>query len=56
MTMIVLKDGYNVPSGEGTWRPRVAIFRAFMEKNFDTGWIHGSAVIVEISKYFCMSI
>ena len=55
METIVLNTGDNVPSGEVMWRPRAAIFRAFTKKNFDTGWSHGSVVIIEISKYLYMS-
>ena len=55
MATIVLKNGDDVPSGEGMWRPRAAISRAPMKKNFDTGWSHGSVVIVEIAKYLYMS-
>ena len=50
MATIVLKTGDDVPSWEGVWRPWSTIFRAFMKKNFDTGWSHGSAFIVEIAK------
>ena len=55
MEMIVLETGDSVPSGEVMWRPWAAIFRAFTKKKFDNGWSHGSAVIVKIAKYLCMS-
>ena len=51
MATIMIKTGANVPLGEGMWRPRAAIFRALTKKNFDTGCIHGSAVIFEMAKY-----
>ena len=56
MVMIMFKTGVNVPSREGMWRPQAAIFGTFIKKNFNTRWIHGSVVIVEVTKYLHMSI
>ena len=36
MISIMFNTGSNVPSREGMWRPRVAIFGTFMKKNFNT--------------------
>ena len=54
MAKTMFKTGANVPSREGTWRPRAVIFGTFKKKNFNTGWIHGSAVIVEVTKFLRM--
>ena len=55
MARIMLNTGADVPSREGMWRPRATIFGTFTKKNFNTGCSHESAVIVEVTKYLCMS-
>ena len=52
---IMFNNVDDVPSREGMWRPGAAIFSTFMKKNFSTGWRNGSEVIVEVTKYLCMS-
>ena len=55
MARIMFDTRDDVPSVEGTWRPRAAILSYLKKKNFDGGWSHGSAVLVEVTKYLCMS-
>ena len=54
MAMIMFKAGANVPSREGMWIPQAVIFGTFLKNKFNIRWSHGSAVIVEVTKYLCM--
>ena len=54
MPSIMFSTGADVTSREGMWRPRAVISGTFTKNNFNTGWSHGSAVIVEVNKYLCM--
>ena len=55
MATIIFKIGDNLPSREGIWRTRDEIFGALMKKDFNIRSRHVSAVIVEVTKYLCMS-
>ena len=55
MATIMFNTGDTIPSREGRWRPLVVIFSTFVTKDINNGWRHGSVLVVEVTKYLCMS-